>query len=410
MKRLNKQLCLIFLFTACFKFFGQMGQYDYQRELLGISQPWHKVILPDDMFGKISQDLSDVRIFGLTKDNDTIQAPYLLEDTSNQFNVNEIQFKLLNTSLHSTGYYFTFEIPSEEVMNQMILDFENENFDWHLTLQGSQDQQEWFTVMEDYRVMSINNDQTNFKFTTLNFPDSKYRFFRVHIHTNQKPDLKSARLIKNEKITGTLKTYAIKKMEVEQDKINKQTLLDVELLMPVRMSSIKINVKDTFDFYRPLKIEYLADSIQTQNGWKNQYNILTRGTLASVKDNTFPFESTTVKKFRVIIDNNNNHPLTIEDIEVKGFLYQLKARFVEPAKYYLTYGNKRALKADYDISRFSSQIPDSLIVLDLGIEEKIEKKGLHQKEPLFKSKFWLWGIMILIILILGFFSVRMLKK
>jgi len=41
--------------------------------------------------------------------------------------------------------------------------------------------------------------------------------------------------------------------------------------------------------------------------------------------------------------------------------------------------------------------------------EKLPKKEKPTKEPLFKDKGWLWGVMILIICILGFFSHRMLS-
>jgi len=40
----------------------------------------------------------------------------------------------------------------------------------------------------------------------------------------------------------------------------------------------------------------------------------------------------------------------------------------------------------------------------------IPKKEEMKSKPLFESNYWLWGIMFLIIVILGYFSIKMLSK
>ena len=48
------------------------------------------------------------------------------------------------------------------------------------------------------------------------------------------------------------------------------------------------------------------------------------------------FNSTTVQKLKIIIDNKDNQPLSIDGILVKGYVHELTARFTENAKYFLT--------------------------------------------------------------------------
>ena len=169
------------LLLLCSYSYGQIEQYNYKRELKGITGKWHKVVLPDEIFGKVSGNLSDIRIFGITANNDTIEAPYLIRLTTEKVSSKDVRFKTLNTSHNEKGYYFTFEIPTKESINQIKLDFKQQNFDWRLKLEGSQNQQEWFTVIEDYRILSINNELTDFQFTNISFPNSRYRFFRLLI-------------------------------------------------------------------------------------------------------------------------------------------------------------------------------------------------------------------------------------
>ena len=62
--------------------FGQMQNYSYKRELIGVQDTWHKLTLPDDLFEKVSPALSDIRVFGLTTKNDTIEACLLYTSPS----------------------------------------------------------------------------------------------------------------------------------------------------------------------------------------------------------------------------------------------------------------------------------------------------------------------------------------
>jgi len=72
------------------------------------------LILPNNIFGKVSQNLSDVRIFGITANNDTVEAPYSIRQATEKISSKEVAFKTLNASHNDKGYYFAFEIPTTE--------------------------------------------------------------------------------------------------------------------------------------------------------------------------------------------------------------------------------------------------------------------------------------------------------
>jgi hypothetical protein len=46
----------------------------------------------------------------------------------------------------------------------------------------------------------------------------------------------------------------------------------------------------------------------------------------------------------------------------------------------------------------------------MGEARQIEKEALIEKQPLFVNKNWLWVIMGAIILLLGWFSLKMIKE
>ena len=306
---IRTSFCLLF-FSVCTFTYGQMEQYNYKRELKGISEQWHKIILPIEIYGETSQNLSDIRIFGVTK-KDTLESPYLLRSTAEKISINKVAFKTLNASRNNKGYYYTFEIPTVESINQIKLQFKQQNFDWRVRLEGSQDQKEWFTVVNKYRILSIKNDLTNFQFTKLTFPSSKYRFFRMLIDSKERPKLSVASVEKHEITDGTFRKHSIKKVSIKENKKSKQTEIDIELQLPASVSRIKIDISDTFDYYRPLAIKYLIDSVKTEQGWKYNYSTFKTGTLNSLEENEFKFKSLTVQKLKIIIENKDNQPLVI---------------------------------------------------------------------------------------------------
>jgi hypothetical protein len=409
MKPIIKILSILLILQYSFSY-GQIEQYNFKRELKGISEQWHKIILPNEVFGKVSQELTDIRIFGITTSNDTVEVPYLLRLASERTFIKDVAFNTLNTSQNEKGYYFTFEIPKTEPTNQIKLDFKQKNFDWRVKVEGSQNQSEWFKIIENYRILSIKNEITDFQFTKLTFPSSKYRFFRLFIDSKEKPELTSTSIVQQEITNGTFRNYGIKKFGKKENRETKQTEIDFELEIPVPISYFKINIKDSFDYYRPITIKYLNDSTKTEQGWKYNYNTLASGILNSVEKNEFKFSSKTVQKLKILIHNQDNQPLTIDSLKVMGYEHEILARFTNQATYFLTYGNKIAVRPNYDIDRFTDKVPLTLTKLDIGNELIIEKEQVSETAPLFKNKTWLWGIISLTILVLGWFTTKMMRK
>lgn len=409
MKLMSKNIVwLLFLIYTCAN--AQVDQQKYKREITGVSSQWHKLTLPDEIYGKASPNLSEIRILGISSNKDTIEAPYILRHMADKTLKNNVAFKIVNTSVNKKAYYFTFEIPAIETINQMELDFQQKNFDWRLQLEGSQNQKQWFTLLNDYRIVSIKNDLTDYQFTKLSFPNAKYRFFRVKIKGSEKPHLIDALISENIVSNGIFRSYPNKKIKIIENKKNKQTVINIDLLKKVSIDNINISIQDTFDYYRPITIKYLADSVETEQGWKYSYNILSASTINSLEKNEYKFDNQIARKLKVIIDNRDNQPLHIGKIEVQGFVNELAVRFTKPATYFLFYGNKQLRKPEYDINRFVREIPKNLTEVKLGKEQIVKNKAISKKSPLFKNKNILWGIMVLIIFILGWFSLKMIRK
>jgi len=387
---------------------AQIDAYDYAREINGISQQWHKITLPDDIFGKTIQQLFDIRIFGITAAKDTVEAPYLLQFSSEQLTTKEIPYKILNVSNNEAGHYFTLEVSGDFPVNQIDLKLLQRNFDWKIDLEGSNDRNEWFSILADYRILSIKNAFTDFHFTKLVIPSSNYRLYRILVQSNEKPELAGVSIQQKQVTDGKLKSYPVNRFTItEKDGLTK---IDFTLTAPVRASQIEINASDKFDYYRNITISYLVDSVKAADGWRLIDAVLARGTLNSLEKNSFPFDATTIQKGSILIDNQANQPLSIESVTLRGYEYQLLARFTSEGRYFLTYGNRRATQPTYDIVHFFDKIPPTASPVELGAEVRIEKRGTPTVVPLFEREAWLWALLIAIIVLLGWFSIKMIRE
>lgn len=299
---------------------------------------------------------------------------------------------------------------SKTNLNEIELKFKSDNFDYKIDLEGSQNQKEWFTLTEDYRVIGIKNELTDYKFSKVVFPSAKYRYFRLLIKSVIDPELMEQNLSLQDTTAGKYQKYSIISQRRKEDKKTKQTVLHFDLKEGVPISSLDLDFAEKVDFYRSYKLQYLADSFQVDKSWKYTYNTICSGVLTSIEDNVLDFESMVIQNLKLTIDNKDNIPLDLEHIVIKGPIYQLIGRFSSPANYSLYYGNKNARKPNYDISRFVNKIPEELKILNLGEENILIQPIENEDNALFQNKLWLWGVVLVIMTLLAWFSVKMLKE
>jgi len=389
---------------------AQTAPYPLKREITGVQTNWHSLVLPNPVYQKLKPDFEDLRIFGVNG-KDTVEVPYLLKQRGDQVTANEIAFKQLNQSSANNAYYYTFQPSAGSVINQINLNFKQENFDWKVTLEGSNDNKNWFNLAKDYRILSIKNQYTDYRFTRLNFPDAKYTYFRVAVNSNTQPELLTTRILKADTIKGVFQNIKYQSYNIKNDAEHKETVIDVNLTDAVPVSQLSLNAQSDFDFYRPFKIEYVTDSFKTDQGIQYNYMELYTGTISSLEKPVFSFPNTITSKLRVTIQNNDNKPLRLSGLALKGNVFELIARFDDPKlRYALFYGNEKATAPSYEIEKFENKIPANLSSLTIGEEQQNPAYAVKVVKPLFENKAWLWILMAVIIVLLGWFSFKMLRN
>ena len=405
MKR-NKWLLLACSFIGLHPACAQIKDYEYMRPVTGVSQnTWYTIDLPPEIFSHLNRNFTDLRLYSITK-SDTLEIPYLLTIQEDDIVRQKLDLPILNQTKKGTQQFVTFELKKEQAVNELSLTFNEQNFHAKVTLEGSQEQKEWYVIAEDLRIVCLRTNTINYCYNTLSFPESKFRFLRATIDPDVPLTLKQAALTYQQTEKGEYKSIPVT-WSSEENEYGK-TIATVRLAHKVPVSKLTIDIASDRDFYRTFMLEALLDSVQGQNGWLKSYDVLYTGHLTSLQPNTFGFTYELTQELRFTISNEDNSPLKIEGVSVYYPAVTLVAQIVSENNY-LVYGNKNARKPSYDLVYFTEKIPQQKQSAQLG-SETYQVLPETVAPPLLTNTLWLWVILVFAVIILGYFTLRMMKQ
>lgn len=404
---MSKSLLLCFFLFAS-ALYGQ-EEFRYRCALNGVEEQWHKIVLPEEIYGKLNARFSDLRVLGLASDGDTIEASYLLQASRQKTYVRDIDVQQFNEVQKDDRYYYSFAANSEELINFMHLEFGRSNFSWDIQLEGSQDQNYWYSILKNYHILSIHEGNANYSFTDLHFPATSFKYYRISIPSQVDPWFRKAIVRHYELDPGVIRSYAPEHFKVTQK--GKQTIVDIELNNAVPVDWLHVLVNAEYDYYRPCSVYFVTGDTLAQDERYRNYQSVGSGILSSVELSGIEIDPHVAKHWRLIIENFDDEPLPIVSAQFYGPVYHLLARFIGKAKYYLFYGNENAEAPRYDLEHFTHLIPEYPKEVSLGKEEVQDiQQDQVDSDAYFQSPWWLWVVIGLIIVLLGWFTLRMLKQ
>lgn len=389
---------------------AQINTYHYKRNLNGISDQWQVLTLPSEVFGKLQSDLSDVRIYGI-KGKDTIEVPFIVKENTASKTEQEVKYQLINKVVGKDGYFITLVPETNTPINKIDLQIEQQNFDWLVRLEGSNDNNNWYTLLNNYRITGIKNQSISYQFTTLNFDNAQYRYYRIFFNSKEQPKIESAKISKLGITNEKTRLAEIISFNSVNDQKSKQTTIDVKLKNVVPIVKIALNISSNTDYYRPIKIECVTDSFKTSEKQNYNYILLSEGFLTSIEKPEFVFKSPFTDKIKITIENHDNQPLTVRNILAKEAQYELIARFIDTTyNYALYYCNDKANAPIYDLANFNQKIPTTIKSVIVEKENENPYLLIKTDHSLVKNAYWLWALVAIAVIVLGYFAVRMLRE
>jgi hypothetical protein len=392
---------------------AQLNSYEYFREIKPVTEAGYYQL-------KIGSSVLDrngyYRVYEVN-DKDSIEVPHVVNSANWDVYENKYfaDLKIIDKSYESGKFsYATLVLDTNLIYNSVYLNFDSGNFFKDVTLEGSHDNRSWKTIIENEKLFHYYHDAyDNYFRNKIAFDPVSFKYLRIKTDDSNSERLEllsaSIPLVKEE--IPEENEYLSSKQTRSEDKKLKCTY--VECVFPRAYSINGLSVaKDNKDKYRRnVRIE----SYNPVNG-KERWVIVGEGIVSSGSSNRlylanysyedFQFKSS---RIRLVIENLDNQPLA--KIEVRPFtrMEVIKLRLEKDKKYLLAYGKEKDCLPHYDLTYFKNEIPLDLKSVELGSEIKIPHAVPEVKKPLVNSKIWIWVALVGCVVIIGLFSLRLLK-
>lgn len=397
-----------FLFITLATALSGFAQEDFNKKmnLNQLSPGWYKGYLPYEVVNNASIGLDDIRILQIVG-NDTIEAPYVLMPFDAAHTKVRVSYVALNKSSNKEGYFVTFKLNSEQPITELELVSSHSNYDWNVTLEGSMNQKDWYTIVDHQKLVRIRDGRVNFTHNTLHFPPAQYTYFRVQIESDKDPQLHHSNLYFQKEITTPIFTHKARFKSIINTS-NKQSY-SIDLQSNKTFNSIQFEFADTLPYYRTFSLYEFIDSVKIKTGWHKNYRLIQSGTLSSLTDNLFQFRVLRTEQLKLEINNYDNPPLSLISVHTFYPKQNLITRIAENGEYSLYFDAPNTRPPHYDLAHFVSK--DTVYApLAFGKIETIHQNTTESKQPVLESQWWLWGVLILIIATMAFAVFKMMMK
>ncbi|MFL5763819.1 MAG: hypothetical protein ACJ77K_07750 [Bacteroidia bacterium] len=392
--------------------FAQFSSYSFNRKLNKIEkEDYYAIPVSPEIIARCNGDLSDIRIYNVGAD--TTEVPYLVDKMGTRITEPEVPFQLINDTYNQKCCsYVTLKFPKLQLINRIKLDVTEHNFDKSLKIEGSNDGKEWFTIRERMRIVRFQNATEDFSYTTLDFQDTEFQYFRIKFDDDSSPKVTVSGAYAFENVSTKGQYTLLKTAQYKQTDVKKEKRSEVIVDFPYNYSLSYMTVwcDNNKDYYRNINIYKSNGIFHTQKGDIENWQLINSDVLSTSLDNTYNLYNYQTKRLKIEIINYDDQPVTVKDIKVYGENLRLLSQLPAKGDNYIVYGKENGSAPTYDLVHFREKIPASLSRVEYGDEQIKVTPAIAKAGPLIESKNWLWMVMGAVILIIGYFALSMIRK
>lgn len=409
MKKLFLNSCLLLYVCSSI---AQIENYSFKRQLNKVEKEnYYTISLSPEVIARSKSNLSDIRIFNILE-KDTIEVPYLMNWLGSNIKEISIPFELINNTYNEKCCsYLTLKFSKKQSVNQIKLNVSDSNFDKSLKIEGSNDNKQWFTIKDHLRIVRFRNASEDYSYTTINFKSAEFTYFRIKFDDDGSPriNVTEAYAFENQLIERKYSDLKILGKRQTENKKEKTSEIIVDFPYPYLVNYITLKSNSSNDFYRNINVYGSHGTINTGKGDIENWYLVNTSVFSSIENNAINCNNSKTKKLKIEIINYDNEPVVIDEVKAFAEQCQLVSKLPASENLYLAYGKENDNSPNYDLIHFKDKIPNKLSNIDYG-SEQVKIVSIDKPGQLIKSKVWLWVVMGVVLVIIGYFALSMLKK
>lgn len=403
-----------------------------------------RVLLQPEVTGELRNDYPDVRLY----DEDDKEIPYIIgEDQIVQGTTRFVEYPVVAKRDVPDNSYITIENPlyKTEHLDHLCLEVNNTEVSREMVLSGSYDNVKWFAIKDEFTSSFYESFEEGAAKTTnivrFDFPLSNYRYYRFmfddwyswwwdydYYYESPVYIVRAGCLVDVNPASVPNQRMEIPGVKYTQKEFGKTTAIDIQFDQLQYLDYIRFDLSSPVapgTFHRGARL-YEVDSTHKCDGTLENHTSSTIVSMGSL--NEFSLYGHRVRHLCLHIENEDDQPLNVVAIHPIQIRHYLIAYLEKGKDYYIKYGNDSVAFPRYDMRYKADQLAVSqLAIIGTGTREALFVPGavgtagqqpgqpvppIAQAEAtsIFENKAAIWTAIGIVILILGWMSVKMLRE
>jgi hypothetical protein len=366
---------------------------------------YYKIALSPEVVSAAKSDYSDIRIF----DSKHHEIPYILtQEQPVTEHTGFKEYKLL-TNNYIPKLSITRVVVSNEtktILSSLVLIVRNSEIEKEITLKGSDDAQNWYIIKKSFPVVSEALAGETNRMMTLDFPKSNYRYFELTLNDKKKDPLQILKVgyYDSETVDGHYTELPAPIIRQTDSAGNHKSFILLTFKFPYEISKLDLTFTGP-DFY-------LRDcwvSKQLPDGKVIVNEEAGRFVISSARKTIWNFDKIRTSRLSLVILNEDNAPLKLVSARAYQLNKYLIANLKPNERYDIYVGQSKLSTPEYDLKYFSDNLPTNMMIIKTSAIVNLEKASVHHKTSFFNRTF-LWIVIALVIVLLGWFSIKITKE
>lgn len=349
----------------------------------------HKLILPTELRSLSNDNLSDFRIFDSKKN----EVPYYFETKNNQSVNNQFAFyKIISkTVVPNKNTVLIFENPKSTI-NEVILEIANSNITKPYSISGSMDNEKWFGLVNNAILSPVYSEESSSGFSIISIPTCFYKYLKIDFNDKKTLPINILNVgyFNNKTSKNKLLNVSYKSKSITELKSEKKTKIRINFENPQIINQVSFKISNPKHYKRNVFI-YKKVTRKIKHKFEDYEEGLASLELNSETDNTFDISQIFEKELIIEIENQDNQPLTISDIQFFQTPICVIADLDATENYTITTGNKVLNKPQYDLENFKNKISTNLPEAQITETKQIKNNlGITANKTFWQQSWFMW--------------------
>jgi hypothetical protein len=371
----------------------------------------YSVLLTPEIRSFTKEDLRDLRIF----DAANKEVPYFIwKETINNATTNFEEFTIVSREIiANVATQIVIENAGSKTLDEIVLNITNSKLIKTCNISGSDDQKQWFGLLDKFQFPDLENKDSTNVFTRIKLPPSTYHYIKFEINDKKTAPINILKIgnFKHSLLGSKMQFVMPNDIKTATDSKQKKTQIKVSFSQPQIIENIAFEIQKPNFYKRNARILVNRTKFRRNKTSENYLETIVEFELNSAKNNTFDIPTLFEKEFIIEIDNEDNSTLTITNLKFSQLSTYLVSDFKAAENYTLKTGNDSLTAPNYDISFFKNSISMQLPEANIAeIKTILNVSETPNKDISFWQNSWfLWLCISIAGMVIAYFSTTLLR-